>query len=91
MGFGKEDLADKLYDVKVKLNTMTEEKKALGTQNRNLKKEIQANEKVIQMMLKNGEPNSSTQGMNHYSLMMQHKRKLRETLQENNNLKISID
>ena len=60
MGFGKEDLADKLYDVKVKLNTVTDEKRALGTQNRNLKKEIQANEKVIQMMLKNSEPSPST-------------------------------
>jgi hypothetical protein len=46
-------LADKLYDVKIKLNKATEEKKTLGTQNKNLKREIQANEKVIQMMLKN--------------------------------------
>ncbi len=39
-GFGKEDLADQLYAAKMKLNKSIEDKKALGTQNKALKREI---------------------------------------------------
>lgn len=40
IGFGKEDLADKLYECKVKLNKVSEDKKTLATQNKGLKREI---------------------------------------------------
>jgi len=39
---------------------VTDEKKTLATRNKGLEREIQANEKVIQMMLKNEAPTSAT-------------------------------
>ena len=92
--FNTDDLQEQLNAIKKKCNSYKEENVTLNTQNKALKKEIKANEKVIELMLNNngsgGAQAPGQSGLNHYSLLIQCKRKLREALSENNNLNICI-
>lgn len=82
-----ESLKIKLIEYKKQANMYKVQNVQLNTQNQQLQKEIQNNEKVIEQILnkKNIQTNPMKSGnpVNHFSMMMQCKRQLRNLKHEN--------